>query len=357
MNKTLFISVAMLAAVSTTQAQVVNRSSKGLLFAPKTLSSAGIGVPHVMDNDRESSTAAITIYDYDFNTVKTINAVKAESMSESRTEEAFATITGTENGVPVYNINTAVWAELEGGSVGGYTEYIAPEEFVYTDFDNGTTSGKLIVSQTLFNDDDKWEYLGYSYVQTGPSYGDPYLVNANYETGKATIRRTVSRSTKLDAVVIYSEDGQVLTSIPIAELSPYKVFHLSVEKIYKLNGKTYIDVYMSCSNPNGGFDIFEHAIYRYDKNTTSVSEVARTKSYAHPFVTVEGDNINVNVGEGNDGANAVLVDMGGKSVSSATVPAGSTSATLNANTVPAGIYNVAVVKGGNVTQAQKVVLK
>lgn len=358
MNKTLFFSVAMLAAVSTAQAQVAYRTEEGVFFTPKEFVSAGTVAPQTSGSKQAEPTTSFSVYDTDFNLVKSFEVQNTASRYETYTQEAVVMFTSTENQDPVYDDTNAAWSELGSGSSTPSISYTSPKRLEYYDLDNGTQNERFRLSQTLFNDDDKWEYVIITYGGLKTEYGNSYLVNANYDTGKATIRRTVTRSTSPNAIAVYNENGEEVVSFPYSDLTSYDVFSAELDKIYNLNGKIYLMFSLRCYVPgdSNGSTFYEYVIYRYDKGTTSVAEVARSRSVA-PFVTVDGDNINVTVGEDDGDANAVLVDMSGKSVAAASVSAGSTSATLNAKAVPAGIYNVAVVKGGNVTRAQKVVLK
>lgn len=169
---------------------------------------------------------------------------------------------------------------------------------------------------------------------------------------KVKISRRVNNVPYYDGVAIYNEDGQLVQTINLgSETTEVNCNEIFFEKMFKLNGKLYLDF----SYRLGVGDYYK-VLYLYDKSTTSVKEVARAKSVA-PFITANGNAINVNIMESDGDSNAVLVNTSGQTMATSHIASGSTSTTINTASVPKGIYNVAVVKGGNVTRAQKIVLK
>ncbi|MDE6721608.1 MAG: T9SS type A sorting domain-containing protein [Bacteroidaceae bacterium] len=231
----------------------------------------------------------------------------------------------------VFDIDNAQWTPMDKEREGTHLQGI--ETFYFYDYDANIFNDESITfTQTLFNEDDKWEYL---VPQLGPvekHVGDYWQWDRN-EDG-VVLRRNVSESQSTIGYTIYNEDGNVVASIPFNDTSLYDV--------YKLGG----NVYLMSSYHN---DI----LYKYDPKTTSIKEVNRTEAKALS-VKMRGRNIMVEGGQKAD--EAVLVDMGGRIVATSNRK-GNESITINAANMPAGVYNVAVKNKGRLATAQKIILK
>lgn len=127
------------------------------------------------------------------------------------------------------------------------------------------------LSQNVFNNDDKYEYLVQSYREvstpTDPtgSY-QPGLINiSGIENGKAVLTTVVQDKYYESYLVVKDEDGKDLFTVPT---SGYK----NDLTIYRANGKTYISNYESLGNGLG-----QYVIYLLDKTDTGITELARTQ--------------------------------------------------------------------------------
>ena len=151
------------------------------------------------------------------------------------------------------------------------TERIYPTE-VY-DYDvNCNESSDVYLSQNVFNNDDKYEYLVKSYREvskpTDPtgSY-QPGLISINgIENGKIVLTKDVQDMYYEPYLVVKDEDGKDLFTVPT---SGYK----DDFTIYRANGKTFISNYESQGNGLG-----QYVIYLLDKTDTGITELARTQA-------------------------------------------------------------------------------
>lgn len=231
----------------------------------------------------------------------------------------------------VFDIDKAQWTPMDKEREGTHLQGI--ETFYFYDYDANIFNDESITfTQTLFNEDDKWEYL---VPQLGPvekHIGDYWQWDRN-EDG-VVLRRDVSESQPTIGYTIYNEDGNVVASIPFNGTYLYDV--------YKLGG----NVYLKSSYHN---DI----LYKYDPKTTSIKEVNRTEAKVLS-VKMRGRNIMVEGGQKAD--EAVLFDMGGRIVATSN-NSGNESITINAANVPTGVYNVAVKNKGKVEATRKIILK
>ena len=141
------------------------------------------------------------------------------------------------------------------------------------DYDvNCNESSDVYLSQNVFNNDDKYEYLVQSYREvstpTDPtgSY-QPGLINiSGIENGKVVLTTEVQDKYYEPYLVVKDEDGKDLFTVPT---SGYK----NDLTIYRANGKTFISNYESQGNGLG-----QYVIYLLDKTDTGITELARTQA-------------------------------------------------------------------------------
>ena len=151
------------------------------------------------------------------------------------------------------------------------TESIYPTE-VY-DYDvNCNESSDVYLSQNVFNNDDKYEYVVESYREvstpTDPtgSYQPGSISINGIENGKAVLTTEVQDKYYESYLVVKDEDGKDLFTVPNGG---YK----DDFTIYRANGKTFISNYESQGNGLG-----QYVIYLLDKTDTGITELARTQA-------------------------------------------------------------------------------
>ena len=141
------------------------------------------------------------------------------------------------------------------------------------DYDvNCNESSDVYLSQNVFNNDDKYEYLVESYREvstpTDPtgSY-QPGSISVNgIENGKIVLTTEVQDKYYESYLVVKDEDGKDLFTVPNGG---YK----DDFTIYRANGKTYISNYESQGDGLG-----QYVIYLLDKTDTGITELARTQA-------------------------------------------------------------------------------
>ena len=141
------------------------------------------------------------------------------------------------------------------------------------DYDvNCNESSDVYLSQNVFNNDDKYEYLVKSYREvskpTDPtgSYQPGLIVVNGIENGKIVLTKDVQDMYYESYLVVKDEDGKDLFTVPNGG---YK----DDFTIYRANGKTYISNYESQGNGLG-----QYVIYLLDKTDTGITELARTQA-------------------------------------------------------------------------------
>ena len=141
------------------------------------------------------------------------------------------------------------------------------------DYDiNCNESSDVYLSQNVFNNDDKYEFLVESYREvstpTDPtgSYQPGSIEVNGIENGKIVLTKDVQDKYYESYLVVKDEDGKDLFTVPT---SGYK----NDFTIYRANGKTFISNYES-----QGSGLGQYVIYLLDKTDTGITELARTQA-------------------------------------------------------------------------------
>ena len=142
------------------------------------------------------------------------------------------------------------------------------------DYDvNCNESSDVYLSQNVFNNDDKYEYLVQSYREvstpTDPtgSY-QPGLINiSGIENGKAVLTTEVQDKYYQSYLAVKNEDGKELFTVPNSR------YYKNDFTIYRANGKTFFGNYEIQGNGLG-----QYVIYQLDKTDTGITELARTQA-------------------------------------------------------------------------------
>ena len=192
---------------------------------------------------------------------------------------------------------------------------IGAVDFSLYDFDTFADDGWFYLSQTLFNNDEKFEYIM------------PVINEENNYSG----------------FEVKSEDGTVLSSITIDE-SNYDCC-----SILKLGDNVYLAVYYF-NNKVG--------IYRIDRETSSLQKVKAVEGLniqprmpkRHEMVTVEMDEVSSADRE------LQVVNAAGQTVDRVVVPAGSRQVQLSASHMSPGV-NVIKVGGTDASGNYKIFVK
>lgn len=210
------------------------------------------------------------------------------------------------------------------------------------DFDkNSTYDSSVLFTQTVLNDDEKWEY-------TAPLYGNIIKNTTSTEfikeeNGKCYWRRSVTESPTTDGIAIYNEDGDRVAKIETKEFQGYQFSGLS--HMYKLDGKLYLE----CSLISNDCTDMLTILYLYDPTTSEIREISSRKS--NGFCDVDGRTIHINA-EGD----AALFNMSGMKMASSKNIGGKRN-TIDAGNIPSGVYCVSLMKDGKISNSQKIHLR
>lgn len=204
----------------------------------------------------------------------------------------------------------------------------------YCDMDeNSFTDEYFYLTQNLFNTDDKYEYLVFSYELVESSSSE------NDRDGDGTIdQQTIyyyPRATKLSCL---SEDGHTLWQVDINGSESCNV--------YRINGKYYIKI--------GGI------FYLIDKESTGLQTVQNTAAMkVFPTLASPSDAITIELNaEGGDASRHLYIsDAAGRIVDSRIVEAGKNSVSIDAGRFRSGMYNFTLEENGRVVDNGKILVR
>ena len=158
---------------------------------------------------------------------------------------------------------------------------------------NEDTYGYL--TQNVFNNDDKYEFLVECYRQVSqPEASANSLMINGIENGKLVLCQDVHDKYYESYIAVKNEDGKELFTIPNCNYGK----DLS---IYRMNGKTYIENSESLGNGET-----QYVIYLLDNTGTSITELARTN------VVKSAKTFNMAGMKVGKNAKGIVIQQGGK---------------------------------------------
>lgn len=223
-----------------------------------------------------------------------------------------------------YDESTAVW-EVTQEETNTSKTWIRSLDLYIEGLQTDTgTSGEFYFTQSMFNDDDKWEYIMRDY--TGPAETTYYNTNISVnEDGTVTLTRSGTEGPQ-GGYAIYNEDGTKLGWIEAGK------------NILVINGKACIwkdqRLYVFESNDSGNIDLVEKVSARNDRSLDANRGI----------VTVDIDAEQA-------GGEVVICTTDGKVMANKRVGVGQTQ--INDQPLPAGLYVVSLIKDGRVVESEK----
>ena len=243
----------------------------------------------------------------------------------------------TDEGIP-----TEVW--IDGSSREFYEGKIVDPYL--TDYDEYSGPGEgFFISQTLFNTDEKYEYIRYEY--------DDNAVEVVYESDRdgdgITDYRTDQLGGKRIGFSIVQEDGTVLQTIKTKN-DPIYLW------ILKFNGKLYLVAQEKAGQTSNGGDILTHSIYRIDQQANSIKQVDMDIDAIKLFPRVANRNEQVTVDLESDAREIQVVNAAGQTMKRIPVSVGQRQVTFNTHGLNSGV-NVVRATGRNQQASSKFIVK
>ncbi|MBR6899343.1 MAG: hypothetical protein IKN29_03505 [Bacteroidales bacterium] len=177
----------------------------------------------------------------------------------------------------------------------------------------GEGACRILATQTLFNNDENFEYV----------------VGVKNEEGRMT------------AYQVVSDNGTVLHTFPFDFPSNYDY---SISMI-KVEGVLYFNIYYS---DYGEIRRYKTDWYRFDRQTQSIARVENVPFNVFPTVAERGSDITVQLEEGTNAREIVVIDAMGREVKSVPVAQGQREVKINTSDLGHGMGFVSDRKNGAV---------
>lgn len=232
-------------------------------------------------------------------------------------------------------------------------------ELDYDNFDGGNTTynpdDKFILTQTLFNSDDKYEYIIpkveltdiSDYVSIAPGGDIQTLVLSRSELVSDYAYPTYK------GFQVVSSDGTVLHDISFTGGFWMNEYDCNEINIITLGGKDYLVVGGYVEGKDGE-NINSMMFYRINRQTSSLHEVKSVPVSMR--VKQQESTINVQLSDTSEASEIIMTNSIGKTIAKKYVPAGESMATFKAS-IPKGVYNITRFQHGQNIENGKIVLK
>lgn len=185
-----------------------------------------------------------------------------------------------------FDASTAVWKEVPGTrTTYSYGEKIESYKYMNEDM---KADNSFCITQTLFNNDDSWEYVTAEYGEPVVHVSDDPYFNSIIDNGDGTVtlKTNASISSEVKSLLVKNDKGNTVLTLPSG----------SLRTLIKYNNKYYLEMYKqtasSSSSKNG------NTLILLDKAATSSSSKGIRGD-------VNGDGI-VNMTDANEVVNMYL---------------------------------------------------
>lgn len=200
--------------------------------------------------------------------------------------------------------------------------------------ENTNDISPVTVSQSLFNDDEKFEFLLPILEPTTTTRYDEYSHTAETTFGY-----------KEKGIKVVSEDGTVLHKI----IASSDVSYIS---IFRISDKTYLRIESD--------EIASFYEIKKNGNNSSINKVRDVRGMnIRPTVAGRNENITITLNDGDNDTERELIVTGvnGQLVERRTIPAGENRLEINAGMLRSGMYNFTLQKKGTFLDNGKVIVK
>ena len=306
------------------------------------------GKPSLYTFDNEDETATVfTIYNKAFAVDRTIkvtppkNYKRVEEESREWNEETQS--------------YTGEWIKKdlsEDYDLGGISAVWSMRSFLVgqlNDVDN-----HVYATQTLFNNDEKWEFLRPIYTETINDWSS--REEDRDRDGEIDYKRTWYEN-KLTSYEVVSEDGSVLSTITFPE-----VYSSGYPIAIRWDGETFLAIPLEERTQTEDGYIYEDyiVVYGIDKNNSSVKKIAETPAMrAIPALAERNSTVNVTLDAetAKNGGELIITDCNGRTVGRSYVEAGQTSVPVTTDRMGSGVYNITLTEKGQKVENARIIVK
>lgn len=216
----------------------------------------------------------------------------------------------------------------------------------------------IIATQTLFNDDAKWEFIRPVYKEKVDEYN--WQTEEKDRDGDGQIDyKSVYYTDQVIGYQIINEDGNVLSTIDVAENDYCDPFVIQWDD----------DIFFGVSISNridseGGFEYYDYEnyweIYSINKNSAAIKKVAATPAMrVSPTITNRNSVVNVTLGgeTAKNGGELIITDSNGRTIGRSRVEVGQTNVPVTTDRMSSGVYNITLTEKGKKVENARVIVK
>lgn len=237
-------------------------------------------------------------------------------------------------------------------------------DFDFTDYNQGVQNKYNLLSQALFNNDSKWEYLvgeygtpteGNTYEYGMKSNGEYYY---NEEKGVFYAWREEYLHYNRTAWQVRNEDGDVvMTFKPVHENCVDFDFD---EDIFVFGDYVYLSFEEAVEDGVDEYGdtkyVWYDTLYRIDKQHNSAEMVKSVKADGR-FASAHDGMVNVSIDAADSGSDVILSNAAGQVVGREHIRQGETTAALRTGRLQHGVYNVSLRRDGRIIKNEKLMIK
>ena len=225
------------------------------------------------------------------------------------------------------------------------------DEIYYIDFESGFTEKYTTITQNLFNDDDKYEYILPELALFTETRYDEYS------------NRTITEEEyRCIGYKIVSEDGTVIHKMTINETKEENIDCWGY--LLKFGEKFYFVIEKEESEESEGKTEYTDTTYFYEiKKNGSSSSIEKVREIRgsmniRPTVADRNEEITITVNDDNNVARELIVtSVNGQLIERRAIPAGENTIKVNAAMMRSGMYNFTLQKKGEIVDNGKVIVK
>lgn len=223
----------------------------------------------------------------------------------------------------------------------GLYEYGYAEELEYYNFDNSTNSADMdfVISQTLFNDDSKWEYVVKKFGPLKIEYTNYRIDQFDGSNGRAIVYRTARYGVSIAGFSIMNEDGTEVGFIASPDGD-----YLYLYDVVVIGNKKYLRA--------AGDELY----YLFDlDNLGGAALVVERKDNMR--VVSQGDVVEIILPKNAANGEVGIVGMNGQTLGRQKVSDGQSRARFNSANLAKGVYNATFTHKNGKRESQKFVVK
>lgn len=210
-----------------------------------------------------------------------------------------------------------------------------------------TETEELYLTQTLFNDDEKYEYL----IPDITSMTEQLSYEEDRDGDGVIDYRTFTYvPTSLN---IINSDGEQVGTSKFTTFIDHDYF-----KVIRWGGKLYF-----CSESGTLIDDkweYTQHFYLFERNTTSLKKIETPAMFRiAPQITKRYEAVEVEIAEeaSRNGGKLVVTDMNGRTVYTQTVPVGESTLKLHVHNLATGVYGVSYITNGKRIDSSKLIVR